>query len=69
MKYLVPISSTLPFCVFSCLFGIMSDRLAARHPVDKPALALIMTHNHAKDLDASELGPLRIYRRYGSFID
>ena len=29
-------------------------------PVDEPALASIMTHDHAKDLCASELGPLRI---------
>ena len=33
---------------------------AARLPVDEPALASIMTHDHAKDLCASELGPLRI---------
>ena len=33
---------------------------AARHPVDEPALASIMTHDHAKDLSASELGPMRI---------
>ena len=29
-------------------------------PVDEPVLASIMTHDHAKDLGASELGPLRI---------
>ena len=28
--------------------------------VDEPALASIMTHDHANDLCASELGPLRI---------
>ena len=33
---------------------------AARLPVDEPALASIMTHDHAKDLCASELGSLRI---------
>ena len=33
---------------------------AARPPVDEPALASIMTHDHAKDLCASELDPLRI---------
>ena len=33
---------------------------AARLPVDEPALALIMTHDHAKDLCASELGQLRL---------
>ena len=33
---------------------------AARLPVDEPALASIMTNDHAKDLCASELGPLRI---------
>ena len=33
---------------------------AARLPVDEPALASIMTHDHAEDLCASELGPLRI---------
>ena len=33
---------------------------ATRLPVDEPALASIMTHDHAKDLCASELGPLRI---------
>ena len=33
---------------------------AARLPVDKPALASIMTYDHAKDLCASELGSLRI---------
>ena len=33
---------------------------AARLPVDEPALASIMTHDHAEDLFASELGPLRI---------
>ena len=33
---------------------------AARLPVDEPALASIMTHDHAKGLCASELGPLRI---------
>ena len=33
---------------------------AARLPVDEPALASIMTHDHAKDLSASKLGPLRI---------
>ena len=33
---------------------------AARFPVDEPALASIMTHYHAKNLCASELGPLRI---------
>ena len=32
----------------------------ARLPVDEPALASIMTHDHAKDLCASKLGPLRI---------
>ena len=32
-----------------------------RLPVDEPALASIMTHDLAKDLCASELGPLRIY--------
>ena len=32
----------------------------ARLPVDEPALASIMTHDHAKALCASELGPLRI---------
>ena len=31
-----------------------------RLPVDKPALASIMTHDHAKGLCASELGLLRI---------
>ena len=34
--------------------------LAARLPVDEPALTSIMTYDHAKDLCASELGPLRI---------
>ena len=34
--------------------------LAARLPVGEPALALILTHDHAKDLCASELGPLMI---------
>ena len=34
---------------------------AARLPVDEPALASIMTHDHAKDVCASELGPLRIW--------
>ena len=33
---------------------------AARLPADEPALASIMTHDHAKDLCASERGPLRI---------
>ena len=33
---------------------------AARLPFDEPALASIMTHDHVKDLCASELGPLRI---------
>ena len=33
---------------------------AARLPVDEPALASITTKDHAKDLWASELGPLRI---------
>ena len=33
---------------------------AARLPVDEPALASIMTHDHTKDLCASELGSLRI---------
>ena len=33
---------------------------AARLPADEPALASIMTHDHAKDLCTSELGPLRI---------
>ena len=33
---------------------------AARLPVDEPALASIMTHDHAKYVCASELGPLRI---------
>ena len=33
---------------------------AAQLPVDEPALSSIMTHNHEKDLCASELGPLRI---------
>ena len=33
---------------------------AARLSVDKPALTSIMTHDHAEDLCASELGPLRI---------
>ena len=28
-------------------------------PVDDPVLASIMTHDHDKDLCASELGPLR----------
>ena len=32
----------------------------ARIPVDEPVLASIMTHDHAKDLSASELGPLMI---------
>ena len=31
---------------------------AARLPVDEAALASIMTHDHAKDVCASELGPL-----------
>ena len=31
-----------------------------RLPVDEPASASTMTHDHAKDLCASELGPLRI---------
>ena len=33
---------------------------AAQHPVDEPAFASIMTHGHAKDVCASELGPPRI---------
>ena len=33
---------------------------SARLPVDEPALASIMTHDHAKDLCTSELSPLRI---------
>ena len=33
---------------------------AASLPVDKPALASIMIYDHAEDLCASELGPLRI---------
>ena len=37
---------------------------ASRLPVDKPAFASIMTHDHATDLCASELG-----LRYRSFID
>ena len=37
---------------------------AARLPVVEPALASIMTHDHAKDLCASELGPLRISALY-----
>ena len=37
--------------------------------VDEPDLASIMTHDHAKDLCASEHGPMRIYKSYGSFID
>ena len=36
------------------------SRSAARLPVDEPVLATTMTHDHAKDLCASELGPLRI---------
>ena len=32
----------------------------AQLPVDEPALASIMTHDHANDLCASELGSLRI---------
>ena len=31
-----------------------------RLPVDEPALASIMTYDHAKDLCASEIGPLMI---------
>ena len=34
--------------------------LVARLPVDEPALASIMTQDHAKGLCASELDPLRI---------
>ena len=30
-------------------------------PVDEPALASTMTHDHSEDLCASEPGPLRIY--------
>ena len=33
---------------------------AARLPVDEPALASIMTHDHAEDVCAFELGSLRI---------
>ena len=39
---------------------------AARLHVHEPALVSIMTHDHAKDLCASELSPLK---RYKSFID
>ena len=31
-----------------------------RLPVDEPALASTMTHDHAEELCTSELGPLRI---------
>ena len=31
-----------------------------RLPVDEPVLAWIMTHDHAEDLSASELGSLRL---------
>ena len=34
--------------------------LVVRLPVDEPALASTTTHDHAKNLCASELGPLRI---------
>ena len=43
----------------SHLFDLASPS-AARLPVDEPDLASIMTYDHAKDLCASELGPLRI---------
>ena len=44
---------------FSRYFVDKIETIRSKFP-DKPALASIMTQNHAKDLCASELGPLRI---------
>ena len=55
--------------IFSCFVAILKRlhwlpvkfRIHFKIYVDEPALASIMTYGHAKDLCASELGPLRIY--------
>ena len=42
----------------------------AQLTVVEPALVCIMTHDHVKDLDASELGPLRaLYELFDELID
>ena len=41
----------------TCLFHPSPS--VVRLPVDEPTLASIMTHDHAKYLCASELGPLK----------
>ena len=45
--------------------------LVAWLPVHEPALAWIMTHDHAKDMRASELGPLSIWalQKFSCLID
>ena len=44
--------------LFDLFFHSISSE--TRLPVDEPALTLIITHYHAKDLCAPGLGPLRI---------
>ena len=50
----------LKFHLFDMVFSPYSSSVV-RLPVDKPALASTTTHDHAKDVCSSELGPLRIY--------
>ena len=45
----------------SHLFDLAFPPSAAQLSVDEPALASIMTHDHAKDLCASELGLLKTW--------
>ena len=63
----VPIRNAETILTFRKLLkSLLFERLshpsssAARLLVDEPALVSIMTYDHAKDLCASELGPLRI---------
>ena len=41
--------------------SILAPRLPGSLAADDPALTWIMTQYHAKDMCASELGPLRLY--------
>ena len=46
----------------SHLFDLSFPPIDPRYwlPIDEPAFVSIMTHDHAKDVCASELGPMRI---------
>ena len=57
-KTILPFRKILNLTYLTWLF--YPSPSAARLPVDEAALASIMTHDHAKDLCAFEIGPLRI---------